>query len=95
MSKTYTTSTDLIAQEIMPILDEAPAVRDLPAEQYDTLAHRVYELLDAAGLIKWADGWNGEAYWLPDQGFELVLDDDLNGSDFWDCVITALDEIQK
>lgn len=93
MTKTYTTSTDLIGQEIEPILVEDDQIRDLDHDQIRTIAREVYDRLDAAGMIQWQDGFSESDgnFHLNQQGFALVMDEALEGADFWEVVAAVLD----
>lgn len=88
--KTYASITDLIQQEIAPVL----ATDDtLTPEQGDRIAREVCTRLQAAGLVVWEDGWSESrgAYWLPAQGFRMATDEDDDGAAFRAIVEDVLD----
>ena len=88
--KTYASITDLIQQEIAPVL----ATDDtLTPEQGDRIAREVCTRLQAAGLVVWEDGWSESrgAYWLPAHGFRMATDEDDDGAAFWAIVEDVLD----
>ena len=93
MTKTYTTSTDLISQEIEEVLVTDDALRNLDHDELRAIARQVYEGLDAKGMIQWQDGYSETDgnFRLNDQGFALVMDEDLEGADFWEVVAAVLD----
>lgn len=96
MSKIYTTSTDITTCEIIPAMTSDPDLAGMDYAEVRKLGEAAFLEFDRRGLIIYEDGYDeaDEVFYLNRQGFRLNLDDDLEGSDFWD-VITDVIEAQK
>lgn len=93
MTKTYTTISDLAQRELRDALigDDAFAALDSAAQ--NELMDRMTSLMRDRNLTVWVavhDEETGRTY-LDRQGFTLVLDDTLEGGDFWEAVFDVLD----
>ena len=97
MSKTYTTSTDITTYEIVPALETDSDIAAMEYAEIRKLADAAFAEFDRRGLIVYEDGYDerDNVTYLDREGFRLNLNDDLEGSDFWDVIADILDAEAK